>query len=82
MIRAMDINLDQSVLSLLKIRKGDWRAVALAAEVSYSWLSKFANGHIPNPGYATLSRLHKVLQQPISPASPAQAATDSVAHGV
>ena len=78
----MDTTLDQSVLALLKARKGDWQAVSLAADVSYSWLSKFANGHIPNPGYATLSRLHKVLQQPVAPAEPAQAATETVAQGV
>lgn len=36
-------------------------AVAAEAKVSYSWLSKFFNGHIDNPGYATLTRLHACL---------------------
>lgn len=38
-------------------------AVAEKAKVSYSWLSKFFNGHIDNPGYATLTRLHACLTE-------------------
>ena len=38
-------------------------AVAEKARVSYSWLSKFFNGHIDNPGYATLTRLHACLTE-------------------
>ena len=80
----MQTNLDESVSALLKARKGDWTAISLAAGVSYSWLSKFVNGHIPNPGYATLNRLHKVLsvqeQEPAQAlANSAQAATENVA---
>jgi transcriptional regulator with XRE-family HTH domain len=59
----MSTNLDQQVLSLLNARKGDWQAVATASGVSYSWLSKFANGHIANPGFATLTKLHEALVQ-------------------
>ena len=29
--------------------------------MSYSWLSKFANGHIPNPGLVTLRELYQFL---------------------
>ena len=78
----MQTNLDESVSAMLKARKGDWMAISQQAEVSYSWLSKFVNGHIPNPGYATLARLHKLLslpEQPSPPASRAQAATETVA---
>lgn len=57
----MSTNLDQSVLQLLKARKGEWQAVANASGVSYSWLSKFANGRIDNPGFATLMKLHDAL---------------------
>lgn len=53
----MEDTLDTQVKSLLEQRRGDWQAVAEGAGVSYSWLSKFANGHIENPGYATLKRL-------------------------
>ena len=31
--------------------------VAERAGVSYSWLSKFANGRIRNPGFETLTKL-------------------------
>lgn len=57
----MSTDLDQIVLNLLKARKGDWQAVASEAKVSYSWLSKFANGHIENPGFGTLTKLHAAL---------------------
>lgn len=57
----MDTSLDVAVRSLLEQRKGEWQAVAEGAGVSYSWLSKFANGHIDNPGFATLKRLHAYL---------------------
>lgn len=54
---------DESVLKLLLARKGEWQTVAKASGISYSWLSKFCNGHIPNPGYATLRQLHTYLTQ-------------------
>lgn len=57
----MTNNLDQEVLTMLEARRGDWAAVSTAAGVSYSWLSKFANGHIQNPGYSTLKRLLEAL---------------------
>lgn len=57
----MHTNLDQIVRELLAARKGDWQALSEASDVSYSWLSKFFNGHIPNPGFATLKKLHDEL---------------------
>ena len=82
----MEQNLDEQVLAGLAARKGDWQAVATAADVSYSWLSKFANGHIPNPGYATLLRLHKSLKNKPELAqalvNPAPVATETEAKGV
>ena len=57
----MNLNLDQSVLQMLDARRGDWQAVAEQSGVSYSWLSKFANGHIANPGFATLVKLANAL---------------------
>lgn len=71
----MHTNLDQIVRDLLANRKGDWQALSQASDVSYSWLSKFFNGHIPNPGFATLKKLHDELtKQPTAPANTAQAA--------
>ena len=70
----MNTNLDQSVLRLLDARRGDWQAVAEQSGVSYSWLSKFANGHIGNPGYGTLVKLANALdsqQAPVVATQPA-----------
>ena len=57
----MKHDLDTEVASLLETRKGEWQAVAEAAGVSYSWISKFMNGHIPNPGIETLKALRDFL---------------------
>jgi transcriptional regulator with XRE-family HTH domain len=62
----MDESLDTEVKALLELRKGDWQAVANDADVSYSWLSKFFNGHIENPGYATLTRLRAYLKRDVT----------------
>lgn len=45
------------IKAALQARRGDWPAISYGAKVSYSWLSKFVNGHIPNPGVATLQKL-------------------------
>jgi len=49
------------VKELLYSRRGEWPTVAAEAKVSYSWISKFVNGHIPNPGYETLLALRNHL---------------------
>ena len=54
-------NLDTQVRDLLNSRKGEWLEIAKHSDVSYSWISKFVNGHIPNPGYATLRDLSAYL---------------------
>lgn len=63
----MDESLDIEVRRLLEARRGEWQLIAkdAAADVSYSWLSKFVNGHIENPGYATLRRLKEYLTAPV-----------------
>jgi transcriptional regulator with XRE-family HTH domain len=55
--------LDVRVREALLARKGDWKAVADGSGVSYSWLSKFVNGHIDNPGYVTLTQLAAYLDR-------------------
>lgn len=61
----MTTDIDKTVLELLEARRGDWQALATASGISYSWLSKFANGHIDNPGFATLKKLHyELTKQP------------------
>lgn len=57
----MDSSLDTQVRLLLESKRGEWKAIALSAGVSYSWLSKFACGRIDNPGYATLKRVQALL---------------------
>jgi transcriptional regulator with XRE-family HTH domain len=54
-------DLDTTVRTLLESRKGDWQAIAKEADVSHSWLSKFVRDEIPNPGYATLKKVHDCL---------------------
>ena len=63
----MSTNLDQIVLALLEARRGDWQAVSKESGVSYSWLSKFANGLISNPGFVTLTKLHDELTKSVAP---------------
>lgn len=57
----MDTDLDIAVREALISRKGDWQVIAEESGVSYSWLSKFVNGHIDNPGFGTLKKLHDYL---------------------
>lgn len=57
----MENALDIEVRKLLGARKGEWQAIASKTGISYSWLSKFFNGHIENPGYQTLKGLHEYL---------------------
>ncbi len=49
------------VKALLNKRRGDWAAVSYHSGMSYSWISKFVNGHIDNPGYATLRNMRDFL---------------------
>lgn len=58
----MSTSLDVQVRAALDGRKGDWPAVAQGADVSYSWLTKFAANRIPNPSYGSLVRLRDFLK--------------------
>lgn len=55
--------LAELVRRLLELHRGQWHAIADATHVSYSWVSKFAQGKIANPGYDTLNRLYQHLQK-------------------
>jgi len=57
----MNISIDTSIRLRLIERRGQLRELADQSGVSYSWLSKFANGHIKNPGLRTLERIHDAL---------------------
>ncbi len=53
--------LDDQVKRLLVRCKGQWRALSDDTGISYSWITKFAQGHITNPGYARLVALRDHL---------------------
>lgn len=56
-------NFDREVRALLEKRRGDWEAIAKKAEVSHSWIYKFVNRGIRNPGYQTLVDIYKAAQE-------------------
>lgn len=60
----MSTDLDTQVRAMLDARRGDWQRIAAAADVSHSWISQFVRGLIPNPGFATLKKLHEHLSKP------------------
>ena len=53
----------QDLIEAAQRHKGDWVALASESGVSYSWLTKFAQGHIPNAGIATLGKLHAAIER-------------------
>ena len=59
----MSIPLNQSVKDRLQATKGRWKEFADLSGVSYSWICKFAQGHIPRPGYDQLQKLDAVLPE-------------------
>jgi transcriptional regulator with XRE-family HTH domain len=59
----MNQPLDVEVKRILEARRGEWQVIAEDAGVSHSWLSKFVNGHIPNPGLATLKKVHEAVER-------------------
>ena len=74
----MLIPLPDLVRAQLLERRGEWPKIAKQADVSHSWISKFVNKRIPNPGYATLARLREFMNseqnQPPALSQQAQAA--------
>jgi transcriptional regulator with XRE-family HTH domain len=53
---------DEVVRELMNARKREWESIAEKAGVSYSWVSKFMNNRIPNPGNTTLKKLRTWLE--------------------
>lgn len=54
--------LDERVRQMLIDSKGTWHQLAEEAEVSHSWLSKFARGVTNNPGLARLKRVERCIK--------------------
>ena len=57
----MSTDLATLLRDALEQRRGDWPGIAVEAQVSYSWLAKFAVGKMSNPGYAMLVKLRDVI---------------------
>ena len=57
-----DVDTDSLKARLIQ-RKGQWKKIATASGMSYSWLSQFANDRIPNPGVRSLRKLEAALRQ-------------------
>lgn len=57
----MSTPLDIEVREALERKRGEWKRVAADTGVSYSWISQFVRGKIPNPGFATLTCLRDKL---------------------
>lgn len=57
------MDLLKQVIAELNKRKGDWPQIASHNEVSYSWLTKLAQGKIPDPGINKIVRLYDFLFQ-------------------
>jgi len=47
----------------LNKQRGQWLMLTTNSGISYSWLSKFARGHITNPRVGTLDRLTASLDE-------------------
>lgn len=54
-------------------RRGEWRQLCAEAELSYWWLTKFAQGRIAEPGLGKIERLQRFIQS--NPLPPAEATT-------
>lgn len=52
----------ERVIRGLQSRKGQWRSIAEASGVSYSWLAKVAQGHIKNPSIRQLESVDSYLR--------------------
>lgn len=53
----------ESLIAAAQKHKGDWVALAAESGVSYSWMTKFAQGHIPDPRISTVKKLTTALAQ-------------------
>lgn len=66
-------NMLDTTLALLECHRGSWPAVCRATGLSYSWLTKLAQGAIPDPSFRRLQKLHDFLQSLDVPAKGAAA---------
>lgn len=55
-------DLYQFVQAGVQRQKGRWQALADASGVSYSWITKFGAGRVPNAGHKTLEKVAAALK--------------------
>ena len=49
--------LKQQALDVLQTNKGKWRKIESQTGLDYNWISKFAQGHIADPGVSKVEKL-------------------------
>jgi hypothetical protein len=57
------MTLHDYVQSELQARKGTWQQICAETQLDYSWLSKFAQGKIAEPGIHKVQRLADHFKQ-------------------
>lgn len=72
-------NTDDVVRQLLAPWKRNWHDVAAGSGISYSWITKFMQGRIPNAGSATLNTLRAWLEANPPPQANSSAPTPAPA---
>lgn len=58
----------QSIRTRLNAQKGEWPRLCAEADLTYWWLTKFAQGRIAEPGMSKIERLSAWLDQAEAPA--------------
>lgn len=53
------MSLVTSIRNELAVRKGYWPSICRSTNISYWWLTKFAQGRINNPGVLKLEKLEE-----------------------
>lgn len=51
----------REVIRMLQQRKGEWPSIAVDVDETYSWLTKLAQGEIPNPSVNKIEPLYLYL---------------------
>lgn len=57
------MDLMQDVKNRLLARKGEWKEISKASGVSLSWVVKFVDDQIANPGHLTLIKLNNYFRK-------------------
>lgn len=72
------MSLISNVRDRLQERKGEWPHIADATSISYSWLCKFGQGKMTNPGVKRLETIDRFLRD--NPPAKAEFADEGRTH--